>query len=783
MRTWGWTTQWTIRVCSGFVLALPMSGTILADYVAGAVYPLRQPDGTTIDVRIWGDEFYHVVESLDGYTLVRDEQTGFGCYARRSPDGNEFISTGVPVGSPRFATLRLQPHLRLNPEAVRARVAEARARLEEEKADVLGALGRNVEPAPPTLGQVQGITLLVDFDDQPAVIPAAEIDNYCNQVGYSGYGNNGSVRDYFYDVSDGHLAYTNFVPDGYYRAVETKSWYDNSSVPCCSRARSLVLEALNDLDDQGFDFSQYDSNGDGLIDAVNVFYAGTRNGPWTYGLWPHSGWISFSADGVSTGRYQITDIGNELRLRTFCHENGHMVGYWPDLYDYGYESAGVGNFCLMCYGASDTNPAEPSAYMKYLAGWADIMPLVAPQSGVSATAGVNTIYKFDNPYAANEYYLIENRQRTERDAAIPDDGLAIWHVDEFGNNDWEQMTPDYHYEVTLVQADGDWDLEYFRNYGDSTDLYAAPAYTECTPETDPNTGWWDGTASTLFVTDISTSGPTMTFTFRNSGDCNNNGIPDDEDVISGFSPDTNGNGIPDECECAVIADRPQPEQPVAVAKSRSISFTPGNAGHMTAVRVKFVDLPAPYNVLNGETMFLGAPQETCENAGQSTPPPEGCGAAPGAPSPTFQAATLQCDPYYADWGPIGTIHVFHQAIVPGGVYEIQAIDQTCNAGAETVYSTSFWAETTSVWGDLVEDCTANPCGPPDGIVGVTTDVTSVLDKFKNLYGAPTKARCEMEPASPDLAINIADVTQVLEAFKGSGYPFVDVPSACPPPLD
>lgn len=34
-------------------------------------------------------------------------------------------------------------------------------------------------------------------------------------------------------------------------------------------------------------------------------------------------------------------------------------------------------------------------------------------------------------------------------------------------------------------------------------------------------------------------------------DCNNNGVPDTIELVSGTTADTNGNGIPDECECLV----------------------------------------------------------------------------------------------------------------------------------------------------------------------------------------------------------------------------------------
>ena len=52
-------------------------------------------------------------------------------------------------------------------------------------------------------------------------------------------------------------------------------------------------------------------DGDGYIDAINVFYAGFPTGGWSVGLWPHSSVVTFGADGVSAYRYQITNIDNE----------------------------------------------------------------------------------------------------------------------------------------------------------------------------------------------------------------------------------------------------------------------------------------------------------------------------------------------------------------------------------------------------------------------------------------------------------------------------------------
>ena len=498
------------------VLALSVAQKAFPAPVSGEIFHLRQPDGSTVATRIWGDEYYQVVESLDGYTLVRDPKTGQICYAGLSDDGNELVSTGVVVEKILPAHVNIEPHLRINRTASRKKSDAARARFAAGEVQALAALGGGPQMGAPSTGNVKGICLIVDFPDEAGTILPSEVVNYCNQVGYTNFGNNGSIRDYFYDVSDGNLTYTNYVSPVYYTAQNNKSYYDNPSESAGPKARELIIEALNWLDGNGFDFSEYDSNGDGLIDGINCYYAGTTSSGWAMGLWPHSWTVSFSADGVSSYKYQITYMGTSLKIGTFCHENGHMICWWPDLYDYGYESNGIGYYGLMASGShagGGYNPVEPCAHLKIDAGWATVTELDSNAALLPVTAGVNSFYKFPHPTLANEFYLVANRRKSGRDSAVPDAGVAIWHIDTNGSNDNEQMTPSLHYLVTLVQADGGWHLERGINSGDSTDLYDANSYDECSPLTDPNTNWWDGSASGLNINTISPLGNTMTFTF------------------------------------------------------------------------------------------------------------------------------------------------------------------------------------------------------------------------------------------------------------------------------
>lgn len=493
--------------------------------VFGEIFDLRQPDGSTIKVRVWGDEFYRVVESLDGYTLIRDPESQEICYAELSVDGNDLVSTGVTASRPLPAPMHLKPHVRINRSALRDRVRAARDKLAKSDIRLFSEL-EAFPIEPPCNGNIKGICLIVDFDDEPNTISPSDINDLCNKIGYNGYGNNGSVHDYFYDVSDDKLAYNNYVPQIYYRAKNNKEYYeDDTESEFGVRARELVIEALNWLDEKGFNFSDYDSDNDGWIDAINCFYVGTFSPlEGEDGLWPHS-WAfdptepnsSFSADGVSFFRYQISDIKDSPGIGTFCHENGHLICWWPDLYDTDrigsyYESSGTGKYCLMSSG-HDTNPVQPCAYLKDLAGWATVTTLGTPQSNISVTVGVNSFFKFPHPRLSNEFFLISNRQRIGRDLNLPDSGLAIWHIDEDGNNNNQQMTPESHYMVTLVQADGRWDLENGRNRGDWNDLFNAGSVNSCTPFTDPSTSWWAGNSSAMSITNISSSGETMWFDF------------------------------------------------------------------------------------------------------------------------------------------------------------------------------------------------------------------------------------------------------------------------------
>ena len=505
----------------------------------GEIFTFRNPDGSEVTLRGWGNQFEAVFETLDGYTVVQGDD-GYYEYAKLAGAGAALIPSGTRVGAADPETLALPKHIRLTREATRLHADEARnamgpaPRWMQRRNDDLAL--RNARPpeslapgaapdgpggAPPsssTTGDYLGLVLLVDFSDFPQAISRQEIDDFCNQVGYSGFGNNGSAFDYFRDVSDGKLRYKNHVA-AYYRAAHPRTYYTNPAIAYGTRAQELIREALDSLVASGFDSSGLTADSGGFIQALSVFYAGARSNAWSQGLWPHS-WALANSYSVGAGRrfsdYQITDLGPQLTLRTFCHENGHMICDFPDLYDYDAVNVGngIGHYSLMCFGGADKNPTQVEAYLKHAAGWASRVTTLASGTTATVEAGKNDF--LIHAKSASEYFILENRQQSGRDSALPDAGLAIWHVDINGNNSYEQMTASEHYECSLVQADNRFDLERRGNAGDVEDLYGGAAAT-FGAATAPTSNWWDGSASGLEVEQISAVGASMTVKTRTTG--------------------------------------------------------------------------------------------------------------------------------------------------------------------------------------------------------------------------------------------------------------------------
>lgn len=552
-------------------LCLLTSGLAYARPYHGEIFTFTQPDETKFEVRLYGDEFYVVIETLDGYALTKDPRTGFYCYAVLARDAMSFISTGYKPGENLPPTLFLKKNVRLSPHALRQLAEDARAKFRvdnkgqllpslrlrlrpqdfgyerwtselEAEAQALDAAPETIWPAPPggtTIGTRVGLVLLAQFPDRPddVTISQSEIDAYVNDPNYTGFGNATSVFGYFNIQSDGKLQY-NCIVTAYFTAAHNRDYYTDNTITYSMRARELINEGLAVLKGNGFDFIKADGNSDGVLDGVNIFYAGDRDNNWSEGLWPHkssSSWSGLSGEGVNTSfQYQITNIGSSLRLGTFCHENGHMICGFPDLYSYDGNAAEINNYSLMSVSGS-THPVNIDAYLKIHAGWSTVIDINSSSHLRGAVqVDKNTFYRYRSPVESREYFILSMRTDSGYEGVYggatstvnPTNGLVIWHALEHGSNTISSIftadSPfaDYTnpYELMVVEATPSSATTPW--YDDPTprsnDAYHAGDVDEASDSTTPALKFWNTltgrtTTSNMHVHSVSPQGDTMTF--------------------------------------------------------------------------------------------------------------------------------------------------------------------------------------------------------------------------------------------------------------------------------
>lgn len=516
--------------------------------------PIRamQPDSTILNIRAYGDEFFYYFADEKHYTVMKDPVTKIWYYAKQSGE-DVVIDKARKVGSGNYPSkTEILPSDRIRKEIIQKRYDQYVKPGEEmrfrEKISRLTKQGRSYQDIAPlvktynekyapasksnfrmapnqkgvqfsqsgepygppplqTYNNIVGLAVLVEFTDEKGTIAQEKIDRLFNQKGYGDDGHSGSVYDYYYTQTMGTVSLTHLVTN-YVMMPKPKSFYLNDP----NGSNLFINDVLNKLaNDNSFDISKVTEQGDKGI-SLSFFYAGFSGDVWSGPLWPHAsmgGLAGKTLKGKKLWAYQMSDLQDVPVIGTTCHELGHALFGFDDYYDYGHESAGIGEHCLMGSGNNlngGKSPASINGYLKMAKGWAKEADLTDAIKGIDISPKGDIIAKLKHPTNKTEYYIVETREKNNGidsfQSYLPSEGVMIWHVDELANpkglpSDFEDMTPERHYELSLEQADGRFDLEKNKNRGDAGDYWKIG--TKMDGKSTPNTSWWSGDKSNISI--------------------------------------------------------------------------------------------------------------------------------------------------------------------------------------------------------------------------------------------------------------------------------------------
>ena len=426
-------------------LALLLSLSAQCRPARKGIIPLMQPDGTVFDARLKGDEFFRVTTTLDGNSVVQDEN-GWWCYSTFDEEGNRY-SSGYRVGgkTPKaiLAESRMIPYEILYRRSMKMRIAGKDRMLVR------------IDTKSGTPQTKHGIVILAQFSDIGFEFKRNDFVALLTQDGYSRNGAEGSAKEYFEEQFGGRVDFSFDVSEIVTLPGKRADYGANLPDGEDKDPARMIVDACQAADN-AIDFSLYDEDKDGEIDNVFVFFAGGDEADgagedciWSHAWYVHDGaGMSVVLDGKELNSYACCSElipnggdgyfdGTITGIGTFCHEFSHTLGL-VDMYDTDYEGSGGEAAALWILTSlmdggnannADNTPPNFNAIERERLGICEPVRILTDGSySLGPVDQTNMVYRIDTDNE-NEYYLLECRDGKGWDAYIGGSGMLIYHID------------------------------------------------------------------------------------------------------------------------------------------------------------------------------------------------------------------------------------------------------------------------------------------------------------------------------------------------------------------
>ena len=491
--------------------------------------------------RLKGDEFCKVLTTEDGCAVIKCDD-GFYRLATFKADGGR-VSSGFKPGDKTPDSI-LGDSRRIPWNTLRDRTSVIRR---ERKESI------RFKPATRAESPVKKhcVVILAQFQDISFIGGESRRQDIVDLITKPG---SKSVLDYFNDQFNGSYEF-NFTIGPIVTLPKNHDYYGKNEDDKAGQdinPRELVRDACL-LSDPFVDFSQFDDDGDGIVDNVFVIVAGKSEaeGADSDCMWPHQWTVpNLSLDGKRVYSYALSTeltvqsqnshgqlVWGLCSIGTFCHEYSHTLGL-EDYYDTDEEGSGGfsnglwASTALMDSGNFNDNGKTPPAYN---AVDREILGIGKPEKMALGKYTLEPITEngryliLENPKEKDDFFLFECRAQKGWDTYIGGSGLAIYHVDMskhmagWSDDAEREVTALYRWESNEVNCNPDFECaDMIETSSDAIEVRQAffPFRTinSFSAFSSPAFKFNDGTESPFAISNITRSGDKVTFVVYNSAD-------------------------------------------------------------------------------------------------------------------------------------------------------------------------------------------------------------------------------------------------------------------------
>lgn len=192
-------------------------------------------------------------------------------------------------------------------------------------------------------GTFHNLVLLLKFSDHQSrpLPPRSHYDLLYNSPSVSKeVVPTGSIKTYFHTNSYGGFDIQSTVV-GWITLSKSESYYANGDYGFV-KLQEAIVESLEWMQSEGYNFKEFDANDDGIVDGFGVLISGygaefagadCYNTANVNRIWSHKGGVNWTSEnGIEIDRYYVSSglrnkCGSDIaRMGVICHELGHYLG-------------------------------------------------------------------------------------------------------------------------------------------------------------------------------------------------------------------------------------------------------------------------------------------------------------------------------------------------------------------------------------------------------------------------------------------------------------------------